>query len=179
MKVKLMIADLRQMDNWGAYLNVPKQTWLPGSQSIPQPLVTGHGWHTLPHTLNVSSPRAELGCPPHIIQTFWIPSQFCLHFIPSWTLGLLALPFAPHLSPYRFRVILGTLPGVSISGYALPFINNKLSSPLYLEVAMSFLLRSQEALKKQQAIDRNGWNESIQIGWQVLAKEAKINTLRL
>lgn len=49
-------------DKWLRCLcNISMWTWLPGSPSIPQPLlVTRYGWHSLTPTLNFSSPGAEL-----------------------------------------------------------------------------------------------------------------------
>jgi hypothetical protein len=89
--------------------NIPKQTWPPGSPSIPQSLpVTEFGWHTPTSTLN--SPAQGLGCPsaggsPYIIQTFWLPI-LCTFGLLAAVLGfpLSSLSLFPSSFPTPLRI---------------------------------------------------------------------------
>lgn len=112
--------------------------------------VRGYSWHTLPHTLNSSSPRLDCLSPSY-------PSLYNLSILVIWlvwsTLILLAsllaqdTPFGWQLSPLTPVPTwpasgswwLWTLPDGPASGYALPFVHNKVSPPPDLGAAISFL----------------------------------------
>lgn len=135
-------------DKWlGCLFDTSKQSWLPGSPSIPQPLcVTGSSWlaYSVPYSeLSRSGSWAVL---PYIFQTFWLPTPFVS--LPSW------LPHLVPLSPFSFPSQLPQwpssiwscprwiLPDVPVSFYTLPSLYNKLFPLPSLGAAMFFPLVS-------------------------------------
>ena len=115
----MVIIRSHTLDKWLRYLcDISKQTWLPGSPSIPSSYLL-QDMAGIPHSLNFSSPRAGLPFPP--------------------AFGLALPSRSPHMNQLRVMFILES-PRHPCLWLCSSLIYNKPPPPPYKGAVMSFFL---------------------------------------